>query len=178
MGQNNSYNIKLIAAGIIVAAYPLLKQSYATQGGILILFIGMLSYSAGAVYTYLSLTAGKHYWRFFLLPFLFVFYTVDKNIYDIKYFGGMLWLTIPVFIGAVQLWLYLLRDNPVRASFWLFLCPVFGFIIAAFTLQEPISFYTFTGVEQVIAGLYIIQQKNNYTFSELVFYKGKLLQIQ
>ena len=68
-------------------------------------------------------------------------------------------LAIPVSIGAVQLWLYLLRDNPVKASFWLFLCPVFGFIIAAITLHEPISLYTFIGVLLVIGGLYMVQKK-------------------
>jgi probable blue pigment (indigoidine) exporter len=162
-------SLLLCTAGIVVAAYPLLKGSYATPGGLLILFISMLSYSAGAVYFSKKDWGGLHIlvingWQtllggIFLLPFLFAFYIADKNIYDIKYFGGMLWLAIPVSIGAVQLWLYLLRDNPVRASFWLFLCPVFGFIIAAVTLHEPISFYTFIGVALVIAGLYIVQQK-------------------
>jgi probable blue pigment (indigoidine) exporter len=162
-------SLLLCSAGIVVAAYPLLKGSYATPEGLLILFISMFSYSAGAVYFSKKDWGNLHIlvingWQtllggIFLLPFLFVFYNADKNIYDIKSIGGMLWLAIPVSIGAVQLWLYLLRDNPVRASFWLFLCPVFGFIIAAITLKEPISFYTFIGVALVIAGLYIVQQK-------------------
>lgn len=159
----------LCTAGIVVAAYPLLKNSYATPGGLLILFISMLSYSAGAVYFSKNKWHGLHMmvingWQtlfggIFLLPLLFAFYTGSKNVYDIKSIGGTLWLALPVSIGAAQLWLYLLRDNPVKASFWLFLCPVFGFIMAAVVLKEPISWYTFVGVALVIAGLYMVQKK-------------------
>lgn len=162
-------SLLLCAAGIITAAYPLLKNSHATPGGLLLLLISMISYSAGAVYFsnnkwndlnilvingWQTLIGG-----IFLLPFLFIFYNADKNIYDASSIGGTLWLAIPVSIGAVLLWLYLLKDNPVKASFWLFLCPVFGFLIAAVMLKEPLSFYTLTGVILVIAGLYIVQRK-------------------
>lgn len=159
----------LCTAGIIVAAYPLLKNSYATPLGLLILFISMLSYSAGAVYFTKNKWNDLHIltingWQtllggIFLLPFLFIFYDSSKNVYDVKSIGGIIWLALPVSIGAVLLWLYLLRDNPVRASFWLFLCPVFGFLIAAVLLREPISLYTFWGVALVIGGLYIVQKK-------------------
>jgi probable blue pigment (indigoidine) exporter len=162
-------SLLLCTAGIVLAAYPLLKNSYATPGGLLILLISMLSYSTGAVYFSKKKWHGLHMmvingWQtlfggLFLLPLLFAFYIKSKNVYDVKSAGGILWLAIPVSIGAVQLWLYLLRDNPVKASFWLFLCPVFGFIMAAFLLNEPISWYTFSGVALVIAGLYIIQKK-------------------
>lgn len=162
-------SLLLCAAGIVTAAYPLLQKSYATPAGLLTLLISMISYSAGAVYF------SKNKWNdlnvlvingwqtlfggIFLLPFLFAFYDATKNIYDVKSIGGILWLALPVSIGAVQLWLYLLRDNPVKASFWLFLCPVFGFTIAAFMLHEPVSIYTFIGVILVITGLYIVQRK-------------------
>jgi probable blue pigment (indigoidine) exporter len=162
-------SLLLCTAGIVIAAYPLLKNSYATPGGLVILFISMLSYSTGAVYFSKKKWHGLHMmvingWQtlfggIFLLPLLFAFYSRSKNVYDIKSVGGMLWLAIPVSIGAVQLWLYLLRDNPVKASFWLFLCPIFGFIMAAVILKEPISAYTFIGVALVISGLYIVQKK-------------------
>lgn len=162
-------SLLLCTVGIIVAAYPLLKNSYATPAGLLILFMGILSYSASAVYFSKNKWGGLHNltingWQtliggIFLLPFLFIFYDGSKNVYDIKSIGCILWLALLVSIGAVQLWLYLLRDNPVKAAFWLFLCPVFGFAIAAFMLKEPISLYTFVGVGLVIAGLYIVQRK-------------------
>ena len=166
---NTIISLLLCTAGIIIAAYPLIEHSYATPTGIIILFISMFSYSLGALYFAQNKWNDLHIltingWQtlfggIFLLPFLFMFYNGSANMYDAKFFGAVSWLAIAVSIGAVQLWLYLLKDNPVKASFWLFLCPVFGFIIAALLMNEPISFYTIAGVAFVIAGLYLVQKK-------------------
>ncbi len=164
-------SLLLCSAGIIIAAYPLIENSYATPMGITILLISMISYSAGAVYFSKSKWGDLHIltingWQtllggIILLPVLLFTYHVDKNTFDSRWISCVLWLAIPVSIGAVQLWLYLLKDNPVKASFWLFLCPIFGFIIAAIMLKEPISLYTLFGVAFVIAGLYLVLKNNN-----------------
>lgn len=168
--QSTIFSLLLCTAGILTAAWPLLEKSYATPQGLTLLIISMLAYSIGAVYFSNNKWNGLHIlvingWQtlfggILLLPFLFIFYRADANLYDARSIGGMLWLAIPVSIGAVQLWLYLLKDNPVKASFWLFLCPVFGFAIASVMLNEPLSIHTFIGVALVIAGLYIVQRKN------------------
>lgn len=162
-------SLLLCTTGIVIAAYPLLENSYATPMGLIILLISMLSYSVGALYFSQNKWNDLHIltingWQtlmggIFLLPFLIIFYDKTRNSFDINWIGSVLWLAIPVSIGAVQLWLYLLRDNPIKASFWLFLCPVFGFIIAAILMKEPISAYTFVGVALVIGGLYLVQKK-------------------
>lgn len=163
------YSLLLCIAGVIIAAYPLLQNSFATPAGLIILIISMLSYSVAALYFsnrqwngldiltingWQTLIGGT-----FLLPFLFFFYDMHKNSYDLNWMSAVLWLAIPVSIGAVQLWLYLLKDNPVKAAFWLFLCPVFGFIIAAIVMKEPITIYTLTGLLFVMSGLYLVQKK-------------------
>ncbi len=165
------YSLLLCMAGVIIAAYPLLQNSFATPEGLVILIISMLSYSVGALYFsnnkwneldiitingWQTLIGG-----IFLIPFLFFFYDKSKNLYDIKWIGSVLWLAGPVSIGAVQLWLYLLKDNPVKAAFWLFLCPIFGFILAAVLMKEPITLYTLTGVLFVIGGLSLVQKKKS-----------------
>lgn len=162
-------SLLLCTTGVIIAAYPLLKNSYATPTGMCILLISMVSYSVAAVYFSRSKWSDLNIltingWQtlaggIILLPALLLTYRREKNIFDIKWIGSVLWLAVPVSIGAVLLWLYLLKDNPVKASFWLFLCPVSGFVIAAMLLGEPISFYTFFGVSLVIAGLYLILKK-------------------
>ena len=167
--RSTIFSLILCMAGVVIAAYPLLVNSYATPAGLVILIISMVSYSVAALYFSNNKWNNLHIltingWQtliggIFLVPFLFIFYDKSKNLYDIKWMGSVLWLAIPVSIGAVQLWLYLLKDNPVKAAFWLFLCPVFGFIIAAVVLKEPISLYTLTGVLFVIAGLYIVQKR-------------------
>jgi len=155
--------------GVVIAAYPLLLSSYATPTGLALLVVSMLCYSAGAIYF-----SGSHWnnlhiltingWQTlfggtFLLPFALYFYDGTKNNFTTQWALSILWLAIPVSIVAVQLWLFLLSDNPVKASFWLFLCPVFGFALAALVMKEPLSWYTLTGLLFVIGGLYLVFKK-------------------
>lgn len=166
--QKNIISLLLCSAGVLAAAYPLLKNSYATMDGILLLLVSMIAYSAGAIY-YARKKWGDlniitiNGWQtilggLILLPFALLTYHQQKNNFDLRFWGATFWLAIPVSIGAVQCWMILLKQNAVNASYWLFLCPVFGFLIAAILLKEPISWYTVTGVFLVTGGLYILQQ--------------------
>lgn len=167
--RNTVISLLLCIAGIVIAAYPLLQKSYATPAGLFLLLISMACYSVGALYFSRSKWHELHIltingWQtflggIFLLPVAFVFYQKNSNQLTTQSLGAVLWLAIPVSIIAVQLWLYLLKDNPVKASFWLFLCPVFGIAIAALFVNEPVSFYTLVGVILIIAGLYMVQKK-------------------
>jgi probable blue pigment (indigoidine) exporter len=153
--------------GVGIATYPLLENSYATPLGLWILFFSMLSYSIGTVYYSrikwdLPILAINGWQVLFggilLLPFTFIFTDFSKNTYDFTFWSSVLWLVVPVSIGAVQLWLYLLKIDPVKAAMWLFLCPIFGFIYANILLKEPITVYTFAGTALVLIGLYIGQK--------------------
>jgi probable blue pigment (indigoidine) exporter len=169
MGVKHWLSLLLCSLGVVVAAWPLLQNSFATVNGILIMLVSMLAYSAGAIYFARTKWTNLHIltingWQTLiggtlLVPVLLFTYKSELNHFDFKYYSGVLWLAIPVSIAAVQLWLWLLKRNPVTASYWLFLCPVFGFIIAAISLYEPISLYTMAGVLLVTVGLYLIQKK-------------------
>ena len=162
-------SLLLCSAGVVLAAWPLLRNSTATPAGLLILLVSMLAYSVGVLYysrkpwnnlSILSING----WQtllggIFLLPVAIFFYRRGANDWNAGFIGSVLWLAIPVSIGAVQLWLYLLRDNAAKASFWLFLCPVSGFIIANLFVHEPIGAYTIGGMGLVIAGLALLQRK-------------------
>ncbi|MBN8850519.1 MAG: hypothetical protein BGO55_31590 [Sphingobacteriales bacterium 50-39] len=163
------FSLVLCGVGVVLAAWPLLQDSSATPGGLLILLVSMLAYSAGVLYfarrpwNDLSMLAING-WQtllggIFLLPFAVWAYKPARNVWDMRSIGAVLWLAIPVSIGAVQLWLYLLRDNAAKASFWLFLCPVSGFLIAHMVMKESIGVYTIAGMALVIAGLYLVQTK-------------------
>ena len=169
MGVKHWLSLLLCSAGVVVAAWPLLQNSFATVHGILIVLVSMLAYSVGAIYFSRTKWNDLHIltingWQtliggVLLLPALLLSYKAELNRFDIDFFGPVLWLAVPVSIAAVQLWLWLLKRNAVTASYWLFLCPVFGFMIAAISLNEPISLYTIAGVLLVSVGLYLVQKK-------------------
>jgi len=79
--------------------------------------------------------------------------------YDGNFWVSLLWLVVPVSILSIQLWLRLLKADAVRASLWLFLCPVFGITFSTILLKEPFSLYTFIGGMLVMGALYIGQRK-------------------
>jgi probable blue pigment (indigoidine) exporter len=151
--------------GVICASWPLLGSATFSMNGLLILLLSMVSYSAGTIYfsskewNGLSLLTING-WQtllggLFLLPLTLVSYKNAANQFNSRFWMSVVWLAIPVSIFAVQLWLRLLQINAVRAGLWLFLCPLFGFIMAAWLLKDVISIYTVVGVIMVIAGLAI-----------------------
>jgi len=158
----------LCIAGMLLAAYPLYRESHASLFGIGTLFLSMLSYSAGAIYFARQHWGNIHIltingWQTLigglcLLPFMVLFFDRSANTFNHHWWGAVAWLAIPVSIVAMLLWLYLLRDNSVKASAWLFLCPIVGFAIAAVLMNEPLSWHTFVGVLLVLAGLYLVQR--------------------
>ncbi len=153
--------------GILVACYPLLQTSYATPQGLVLLALSQISYSLGAVY-YSSISwklsrITINAWQVFLggillLPFTFLLHK-EANHFNLNFLLSLSWLIFPVSILAVQLWLRLLKTDAVRASLWLFLCPVFGFIYASILFNEPITLYTAVGTLMVMAALYVGQKK-------------------
>lgn len=166
----NILSLLLCFIGVVLAAYPLLQNSYATPLGIFILLVSMIAYSVGTIYYSRMNWNGLpiltiNGWQtilggVFLSPVLWATYQPVKNVFAASFWTSVCWLAIPVSIGAVQFWLYLLKNNPIKASYWLFLSPIFGFIIAYFMMKEPISLYTVFGVVFVICGLYIVQKKS------------------
>ena len=155
--------------GVAIVAYPLMKSSLTTVEGILYMTGSMISYSLGTLYYsrqkwsdlpiltingWQTLLGG-----ILLLPFLMYSYEGAKNVYDGIFWISVSWLAFPVSIIAVLVWLHLLKENPIQASYWLFLCPIFGFFVARIFVKEPINLYTVLGVILVLIGLYILNKK-------------------
>ena len=151
-------------AGVLCAAWPLFAEATVTTGGLLLLLFSMLCYSLGAIYfssrqwNGLSLFTING-WQtllggLFLLPVTLFFYKDSANQFDHTFWWSVGWLAIPVSIVAVQLWLWLLQTNAVRAGLWLFLCPLFGYVFAAWWMNDTISSYTVAGVGLVFGGYY------------------------
>ena len=167
--RNEWTGLLLGLVGIGIAVYPLLLQSYASVRGIIILLFSMLSYCVGSVY-YSSRSwplpiVVINGWQILLggiclLPFTFLMTNFSGDHYDLRFWASVAWLVLPVSVGAVQLWLYLLKTDTVKASLWLYICPIFGVLDAKCLLNEPITLYTLVGTVFVVGGLYIGQRKN------------------
>jgi drug/metabolite transporter (DMT)-like permease len=161
------FSIAMGLAGVFVASYPLLKNSEAKPIGLILLIISMAAYSAGAVY-YASVKwnlsrISINGWQVFiggilLIPFTFFLHDKENN-FDLNFWLSLAWLIIPVSVVAVQLWLRLLKTDAIKASLWLYLCPIFGFIYAAILFHETITLYTIIGTLLVLSALYIGQSQ-------------------
>ena len=160
--------VTLGLSGAALATWPLLQDSHATVRGLLILMAGIVSVSGASVY-YARLE-----WRLpnlvingwqvllgglTLLPFTIYFADWQHTHFDAKFWFSVGWLIIPVSVVSLQLWFYLLRQDAVKASLWMFLCPIFGFAYSSLFLNEPLSWHTFAGTALVVGGLCAAQRE-------------------
>lgn len=155
-------------AGIMIATYPLLKNNHTTLLGGALLMASMLAVSWASVY-YATVkwelpNVLINGWQvalggILLLPLTLLISDFDQTVWDTKFWGSVLWLSLAVSIGGLICWFYLLKIDTVRASLWLFLCPLFGFFFAWWLMDEPITYFTLTGTALVVGGLYLAQSK-------------------
>jgi probable blue pigment (indigoidine) exporter len=150
--------------GVVVATLPLLERAYATTEGLLILLGSMLSVSAATVYyahfKWELPTLVINGWQvliagLILLPIALYTTNVPALTLTPTFWAAVFWLVVPVSVIALQLWFSLVRADAVRASLWLFLCPLFGFTYSALLTAEPITAYTVVGTLLVISGLWV-----------------------
>jgi probable blue pigment (indigoidine) exporter len=160
-------SITLGIAGVFVASYPLLNTKDVTTEGLLLLALSMVAYSYGSVY-YASVTwkldrVTINGWQvliggLLITPCTFLFHS-QPNHFDTQFWLSLIWLIVPVSIVAVQLWLMLLKTDAVRASIWLYLCPIFGLLFSALLLDEPLTIFTLIGTVLVLCAVFIGQKK-------------------
>jgi len=162
-------SLLLCVAGVTIAAYPLVQGAYATTAGILILFSSMFVYSAGTLYFQRNSWEGLHLltingWQtllggVFILPVVVLTWRPEANQFNGSFWFTTIWLATVVSILAVQCWIYMLKHHGTRSSYWLFLCPIFGFIISNIVVDEPLGLHTLFGLLFVIGGLYWVLQR-------------------
>jgi len=151
--------------GVSICSFPLIVASHASVKGLIILFLSMSVYSIGTIYFQKNKWDDLHLltingWQtlfgaLFTLPVLILTWESNKNNFNISFWGATLWLVFMVSIGAVQSWIFLLRNFGDRSSYWLFLSPIFGFMFSNLIMHEPISSHTFLGTILVLSSLYI-----------------------
>lgn len=148
--------------GVVIATYPLLGNGGTSPLGISLLMLSMFVISTASVY-YASVEWKLpglllNGWQIFiggllLLPFTLVFADTESHRFDMTFWKSVLWLSIAVSIVSLACWFYLLKIDTVKASMWLFLCPIFGFYYAWLLMNEPITGFTVAGTLFVLLGL-------------------------
>ncbi len=151
--------------GLSIASLPTIKFTQVSLIGILLLIIGRTSYSFASVYykkINLSISSQSvNAWQaliggIVLIPFAFLL-NKKEIVYDYNLFVSLFWLIFVVSITATLLWLNLVKKDTVNAGKWLFLCPVFGYLLSFIVLGEHITCLEFVGTLFVITGLRIIR---------------------
>ena len=165
---NLLFALLICSGGVVCAAWPLLHGATVNATGLWLLLGSMLSYSAATIYYSSRSLKDLHLfvvngWQtlfggLFLLPVAFAFYRAERNHFPAVFWGAVCWLAVPVSVAAIQLWLWLLRIDAVKAGLWLFLCPVFGIAIAAWLVGDAVNVYTLSGVVLVTSGLLLAQR--------------------
>ncbi len=152
--------------GLLIASLPTIQFAKVSLLGILLLIIGRTSYSFGSVYykkINLSISnQSVNAWQtfiggVFLLPFA-ILLNKKTILYDFNLFISLFWLIFVVSIIATLLWLKLIKKDTVDAGKWLFLCPIFGYILAFLILGETITHLEIIGTVFVIIGLRTVKK--------------------
>lgn len=162
------FSIILGMSGIAFATYPLLGDQRTSITGIALLMLSMVIVSFASVYyarvkwTLPNLLING--WQvtlggLFLLPLTISFGELSSFHADQTFWYSVLWLSLAVSVIGLICWFYLLKLDTVKASLWLFLCPLFGFFYAWWLMNEPITWYTICGTLLVVLGLYIGQRQ-------------------
>jgi len=151
------------AIGLLIATWPSITNSGVRINGLIILGLGMVSMAVGSVYfKKINLNLPNvviNTWQVsiggvILIP---ITYILEKEHYFLKldYYllGSLFWLVFIISIGTMLLWFYLLKQDTVRANNWLFMTPIFGYVLAAFFLKESITMFDIIATIFVVIGL-------------------------
>jgi drug/metabolite transporter (DMT)-like permease len=156
--------IAVAAIGLAIVAAPSLARSTATLSGLLLVIIAMVSQAIGAVYlkrAALELPSGMiNAWQLliglgFLLPFAAALDGGAGLRPTPQMISGLAWSIVMVSVVANALLFTMQKRDPLWASTWLLLAPVFSYLQAALVLGEPIGWTDLIGSALVVAGLVI-----------------------
>lgn len=153
------------AIGLWIATWPSLANGQASISGLIILGVGMLSMAFGSVYykkadlKLPSIVINTWQLCFGGIVSLPVTYLLEKDeffiSFDFHFLGSLLWLVFIISIGTMLLWFFMLKQDPVRANNWLFMTPIFGFLLAAIFLNESVTLIDLTATVVVVIGLFL-----------------------
>lgn len=150
------------STGLFVGSWASMENTRVPLWGIGLILLGMMSMAAGSLYfqkVQIPLDGVViNMWQLlfgavFLLPVTAIMSIGRPVIWNLAWWGSLAWLVGAVSIGAMILWFHLLRLGAARASVWLLLTPIVGYVLAAVFLHEPLTLADGAASLLVIGGL-------------------------
>ncbi|WP_028559940.1 DMT family transporter [Paenibacillus pinihumi] len=151
------------AAGLLIATWPSLAGAEGKVSGFIVLGLGMAAMALGSVYfkkVNLQLPGIViNTWQLLIggIVSIPVAYMLEKDTFfmhvDRYLVGSLIWLIFVISIGTMLLWFYLLKRDAVKANNWLFMTPIFGYLLAAVFLNETITVFDIVATLFVVTGL-------------------------
>lgn len=154
----------LAAAGLAIVVAPNIGGQTAAPIAIALTIAAMLINSYGSVYARHAQLQLKspvvNTWQLafgllFLLPITAATNAGRPINFNLTVALGLLWVSLMVSIGAMVIWFYLVRKDPVRASNWLLLTPLFSYLLGALLFGEAIRATDLVGGTLVMIGLVV-----------------------
>lgn len=95
----------------------------------------------------------------FLVPFAVFFEGRPHAVWSLQLAGSYVYLVGVISIGASLLWFRLLkRGEASRVTAYYFLTPVFGLLISAWLLHEPVGLRDLAGLGAIALGIALVQR--------------------
>lgn len=148
--------------GLLIGSWGSMTKTHVPLWGIGLILFGMISMASGSLYfqkaqipldSVVINTWQLLFGAVFLLPVAVIASWGHPIIWNLAWWGSLAWLVGAVSIGAMILWFHLLRRGAAKASVWLLLTPIIGYILAALFLHEPLTLADGAASMLVIIGL-------------------------
>lgn len=156
------WGMGLSAVGLVFVMVPTIQAQTAVPYGIVLVVFATIMNSLGSVYAkWAKLTLPSvvvNSWQItwgllLLIPFALWLNDGQPIHLTVSVIVALLWSIFAVSIGAMIIWFYLVRRDPLHASNWLFITPVAGYLLAVILLGEPIHWFDAAGTLLVMVGL-------------------------
>ncbi|WP_020373497.1 DMT family transporter [Sulfobacillus thermosulfidooxidans] len=168
--------------GLCIGSWQAIIHLHTPLWGLMLVVGGQMAMALGSIYFHhvgisspaITINIWQLIWgAIFLWPFAFLMSFSKPIIWNWDWWGSLLWLVGAVSIGAMLLWFRLLRQGAAKASMWLLLTPVIGYVLGFLVLHEPFTFYDMIASILVMVGLFLANRMSFRQFASAKTSTGK-----
>ncbi|WP_053958890.1 DMT family transporter [Sulfobacillus thermosulfidooxidans] len=154
--------------GLGIGSWQALTHVHTPLWGLILVIGGQMAMALGSIYFHHVGIPGStiiiNIWQLiwgaiFLWPIALLVSFSKPIKWNGDWWGSLLWLVGAVSIGAMLLWFRLLRQGAAKASMWLLLTPIIGYVLGFLILHEALTFYDMIASILVMFGLFLANRR-------------------